>query len=65
MVIDHLQSHPDEAFTATKISRIIERSSGAIANSLDKLVRLGIAEQVSDTPRTFRLAGATPANNPQ
>ncbi|QRX91145.1 helix-turn-helix domain-containing protein [Streptomyces noursei] len=63
MVIDHLRAHPDEAFTATKISRIIEKSSGAIANSLTTLVRLGIAEQASDTPRTFRLAAAAPTNN--
>ncbi|MFF0624195.1 hypothetical protein [Streptomyces sp. NPDC004296] len=65
MVIDHLRAHPDEAFTATRISRIIEKSSGAIANSLATLVGQGIAEQVGDTPRTFRLAGTTPANNTQ
>ncbi|MFJ9619065.1 helix-turn-helix domain-containing protein [Streptomyces noursei] len=56
MVIDHLHAHPDEAFTATRISRVIEKSSGAIANALVKLVGLGIAEQVTDQPRTFRLA---------
>ncbi|MFI9586834.1 hypothetical protein ACIHCQ_34550 [Streptomyces sp. NPDC052236] len=28
MVIDHLEAHPGEAFTATKISRLIEKSSG-------------------------------------
>lgn len=28
MVIAHLQAHPDEAFTATRISRVIEKSSG-------------------------------------
>ncbi|MGW6482179.1 helix-turn-helix domain-containing protein [Streptomyces sp. NPDC055059] len=55
-VIDHLQAHPDDAFTATRISRVIERSSGAIANALATLTRQGIAEQVSDTPRTYRLA---------
>lgn len=32
LVIDHLAAHPAEAFTATKISRVIEKSSGAIAN---------------------------------
>ncbi|MFF4602740.1 hypothetical protein ACFY12_08305 [Streptomyces sp. NPDC001339] len=63
MVIEHLRTHPDEAFTATRISRIIEKSSGAIANALDKLVSQGIAEQVSDRPRTFRLANST-VNNP-
>ncbi|MEV8022140.1 hypothetical protein AB0O76_38680 [Streptomyces sp. NPDC086554] len=61
MVIDHLQAHPDEAFTATKISRLIEKSLGAIANSLATLVKQGIAEQVSDRPRTYRLA--TTENN--
>ncbi|MGW2057761.1 helix-turn-helix domain-containing protein [Streptomyces sp. NPDC001840] len=58
MVIDHLQAHPGEAFTATKISRVIERSSGAIANALVTLTKQGIAEQVSDRPRTYRLASA-------
>lgn len=55
-VIDHLQAHPDDAFTATRISRVIERSSGAIANAPATLARQGIAEQVNDTPRTYRLA---------
>ncbi|MET9076994.1 hypothetical protein ABZX95_33715 [Streptomyces sp. NPDC004232] len=56
MVIDHLSAHPGEAFTATGISRVIEKSSGAIANALVKLVIENIAEQVSDRPRTYRLA---------
>ncbi|MGW2651629.1 hypothetical protein ACWC2T_43860 [Streptomyces sp. NPDC001393] len=55
LVIDHLRAHPDEAFTATRISRVIEKSSGAIANALDKLVKEGIAKRVSDRPRTYRL----------
>ncbi|MFF4602808.1 MarR family transcriptional regulator [Streptomyces sp. NPDC001339] len=62
MVIDLLHAHPDEAFTATRISRIIKKSSGAIANALDKLANQGIAEQVTDRPRTFRLAN-TAVNN--
>lgn len=61
LVIDHLGAHPDEAFTATKIGRVIEKSSGAIANALDKLVKDGIAEQMSDRPRTYRMA--TPVSN--
>ncbi|MBT2418075.1 hypothetical protein J7F01_08545 [Streptomyces sp. ISL-22] len=56
LVINHLTAHPGEAFTATGISRVIEKSSGAIANALDKLVKQNIAEQVSDRPRTYRLA---------
>ncbi|MGP3949638.1 helix-turn-helix domain-containing protein [Streptomyces sp. 7N604] len=56
MVIAHLQAHPSEALTATKISRVIEKSSGAIANALVTLARQGVAEQVSEHPRTYRLA---------
>ncbi|MFF4602567.1 helix-turn-helix domain-containing protein [Streptomyces sp. NPDC001339] len=62
MVIDHLHAHPDEAFTATRISRIIDKSSGAIANALEKLASQGITEQVTDRPRMFRLAN-TVVNN--
>lgn len=58
MVIEHLEAHSGEAFTAPKISRVIERSSGAIANALVALARQGIAEQVTDRPRTYRAATA-------
>ncbi|ADI11675.1 hypothetical protein SBI_08557 [Streptomyces bingchenggensis BCW-1] len=58
MVIDHLIAYPSEAFTATRISRVIAKSSGAIANALATLVRQGIAEQVTERPRTYRLATA-------
>lgn len=58
MVLDHLRQHPNEAFTATKISRMIERSSGAITNALDKLVRQGMVEQVTERPRTYRMAAS-------
>ncbi|MCX5206912.1 hypothetical protein OG897_36615 [Streptomyces sp. NBC_00237] len=58
MVIDHLTAHPAEAFTATKISRAIDRSSGAIANALVSLVKQGLAEQVTDRPRTYRTTTA-------
>ena len=61
MVIEHLRAHPGEAFTATRISRVIEKSSGAIANALVTLTQQGIAEQVDERPRTYRLA--TPQDN--
>ncbi|GAA2110094.1 MarR family transcriptional regulator [Streptomyces synnematoformans] len=63
-VLSHLQAHPTEAFTATQISRAIERSSGAIANALATLTTKGLAEQVTDTPRRYRLteAGAADAH---
>ncbi|MEU6158805.1 hypothetical protein [Streptomyces sp. NPDC047130] len=56
MVLDHLTAHPDEAFTSTRISRAIGRSSGAIANALVTLTRHGHAEQVTFRPMTYRLA---------
>ncbi|MEV0604261.1 hypothetical protein AB0I82_33880 [Streptomyces sp. NPDC050315] len=62
MVIDHLQAHPTKAFTATRISRVIEKSSGAIANALATLVKQGIAEPVSDKPRTYRLSATETGN---
>ncbi|MER5914272.1 hypothetical protein ABT124_28280 [Streptomyces sp. NPDC001982] len=34
----------------------LEKSSGVIANALDKLVKQNIAQQVSDRPRAYRLA---------
>ncbi|MFD8461810.1 prolipoprotein diacylglyceryl transferase [Streptomyces antimycoticus] len=58
MVIGHLTAHPDEAFTATRISRIIEKSSGAIANALVTLTKQGITEQVTEHPRTYRITTA-------
>ncbi|WP_158897289.1 MarR family transcriptional regulator [Streptomyces hygroscopicus] len=62
MVVGHLTAHPDEAFTATRISRIIEKSSGAIANALVTLTKQGIAEQVTERPRTYRITTAATRN---
>ncbi|MBQ0863073.1 hypothetical protein [Streptomyces sp. RK75] len=56
MVTAFLTAHPDEAFTATKISRRLEHSSGAIANSLAALAKSGIARQVSEYPRRYQYA---------
>lgn len=61
MVIEHLQAHPSEAFTATKISRVIEKSSGAIANALVTLAEQGIAERVSERPLSYRLTATATA----
>lgn len=55
MVIDHLQAHPETAFTSTALSRVIGKSSGAIANALVTLAKRGQAQQVSDHPRRYQL----------
>jgi predicted transcriptional regulator len=60
LVLNHLNAHPGEAFTATRISRVIDRSSGAIANALTTLVKQGLTEQVTDRPRTYRAASPEP-----
>lgn len=60
-VLSHLQAHPTEAFTATQISRAIERSSGAIANALATLTTKGLAQMVTDAPRRYRPTDATGA----
>ena len=62
LVINHLTAHPGKAFTATAISRVIEKSSGAIANALVTLVAHGIAEQVTEKPRQYRLSAAQKAD---
>ncbi|MBT2902643.1 hypothetical protein [Streptomyces sp. McG8] len=53
LVIEHLTAHPG-AFTATRIGRVIDRPSGAIANALVTLTKQGRAEQVTERPRTYR-----------
>ncbi|MEY9861367.1 putative transcriptional regulator [Catenulispora sp. GAS73] len=61
LVEAHLRAHPEQDFTAGQIGKALTRSSGAVANALDKLVGEGIAEQTSTSPRKFRLAPNTPA----
>lgn len=54
MVAEHLEGNPDLVITASKLGKLLDRSSGAVANALDKLIELGAVEQVGDKPRTFR-----------
>lgn len=59
MVADHLATHLDSDFTPTRLSRILGRSSGAIANALDALVRAGEAVQTRDKPIAYAHPTAT------
>jgi hypothetical protein len=59
-VLAHLAGHPDKEFTPHEIHKVNGHSSGAIANALDTLVKLGQAEVATEKPRKFRLA-AQPA----
>jgi hypothetical protein len=59
-VLAHLDEHPDKEFTPHEIHKVLDHSSGAIANAVDTLVKLGDAEVATEKPRRFRQA-AQPA----
>ena len=59
-VLAHLVAHPDGEFTPHEIHKVLDHSSGAIANALETLVKLGEAEVATEKPRKFRRA-AQPA----
>ncbi|NRQ40832.1 hypothetical protein HII36_54870, partial [Nonomuraea sp. NN258] len=56
MVHAHLIEFPDKDFTPYEIGKVINRSSGAVANALDRLVYLGDAVLSCERPRRFALA---------
>jgi hypothetical protein len=58
LVEEHLRTFPGTSFTPHQIGKVLTRSSGAVANALDKLVSLGAAELATDKPRSYRLAPA-------
>jgi hypothetical protein len=60
LVEEHLRKYPETAFTPHQVGKVLTRSAGAVANALDKLVSLGVAQMVTDKPRTYRLAAAAP-----
>ena len=53
-MLAHLDAHPGGEFTPHEIHKVIGHSSGAIANALDTLVKLGEAELATEKPRRFR-----------
>ena len=59
-VLAHLDTHPGDAFTPHELHKVLDHSSGAIANACDTLVKLGGAEVATEHPRRFRRA-AQPA----
>jgi hypothetical protein len=55
LVEGHLREFPGKEFTPYQIGKVLGRSSGAVANALDKLVSLGVAELAGESPRAYRL----------
>lgn len=60
-VEDWLRDHPSQSFGPTEISHKLGRSSGAIANALEKLVADGVAVRTNTAPKRYRLRGDTNA----
>jgi hypothetical protein len=54
LVLKHLTAHPEEEFTASKVGKALNKSSGAVANVFDALVKTGEAEMTCEKPRRFR-----------
>lgn len=54
LVADHLAQHPAEDFSPTQLANALGRSSGAVANALDRLVEHGAAVQTSTAPRRYQ-----------
>jgi DNA-binding MarR family transcriptional regulator len=60
LVEDWLRDHPGEEFSPNAIGKALGRSSGAVANALDKLVAAGYAAQTQDKPKRFTAVKTTP-----
>lgn len=54
LVADHLHAHSGKEFTPGEIARVLDRSSGAVANALDTLVAHGVAVLTNEHPRRFQ-----------
>ncbi|MUL41614.1 hypothetical protein FZ103_10570 [Streptomonospora sp. PA3] len=56
MVAQHLIEHPHAEFTPGEISKVLNRSAGAIANALEKLAETGEARRTCAAPRRYQAA---------
>ena len=53
LVLAHLRGHPGEHSPTAVAHALGGRSTGAVGNALDRLVRSGSAVQVTDHPKTY------------
>jgi hypothetical protein len=60
LVEDWLREHPSDEFSPSAIGKALRRSSGAVANALDRLVTDGYARQTCDKPKRFTAANTIP-----
>jgi hypothetical protein len=54
LVVEHLKAHPKAEVTPSELGNKLNRSSGAVANALERLVKAGKAVRTSDRPRRYR-----------
>lgn len=68
LVEDHLADNPFEDFSPSQVAKALGgRSSGAVANALERLVEIGAAIQTSMSPRRYQHrpdADAAPSTDP-
>jgi len=57
LVEDYLREHPEEV-GPTKIGHALSRSTGAVANALERLVATGYAVRTKEHPKRYALAAA-------
>ena len=55
MVEDFLREHPDVEHGPVAVARAVGRSSGAVANALERMVSSGWAVRTSDKPKRYRI----------
>ena len=63
LVRGHLASYPDAEFTPHAIGRVLGRSSGAVANALDRLTALGQAQLTGEHPRKYKAIAGEAAHS--
>ena len=61
LVASHLAEHPRSDLSPSELANKLNRSSGAIANALERLVAQGKASRTSDRPRRYKHKAAKAA----
>jgi hypothetical protein len=56
LVEDYLREHPATEHSPTAVGKALSRSSGAVANALERMVTAGWAQRTSDKPKRYRIA---------
>jgi hypothetical protein len=54
LVVKHLAANPKSEVTPSELGNKLNRSSGAVGNALERLVKAGKAARTSDRPRRYR-----------